>query len=212
MYRFLAILILAGLALAPLRAEPLGPDQLVKRTTEQVLNLLEGQREALKQSPERLYDLIQGELLPHFDFELIARWVLGKYWRQASEAQQARFTREFRNLLVRTYGTALLAYTGQEIEYRPLRLPDDARDAVVQTVVRDRNGPSIPIDYRLRRQRSGEWKVYDVAIENVSLVSTYRSSYAAEIARDGMESFLDGLSRRNAEAARPRAPAPGENA
>jgi phospholipid transport system substrate-binding protein len=127
----------------------------------------------------------------------MSRSVLGKHWLNATEKQREAFVHEFRVLLVRTYSTALLEYHDQSIEYLPLRGEAGATDVTVRTEVRRSNGPSIPISYDLYFS-NGQWLVYDVNIDRVSLVANYRSSFSTQIRRDGLDSLLEQLNKRNA--------------
>jgi phospholipid transport system substrate-binding protein len=128
----------------------------------------------------------------------MSRLVLGKYWRKATPEQREAFVREFRELLIRTYATALLNYSGQDIVYLPVRVGKDVRKVTVNTQVRATGAPAIPVDYRLWLSDNG-WKVYDVSIDNISLVSNYRSSFASQIRRyklDGLIAKLQKLNQR----------------
>ncbi|MEO6697313.1 MAG: ABC transporter substrate-binding protein, partial [Gammaproteobacteria bacterium] len=110
-------------------------DELVRETSERMLTALKNEHDALKANPSKLYVLTEEIILPHFDFERISSWVLGKYWREATPEQKARFTQEFRNLLVRTYATAMLEYSGQEIKYLPFKADAGANTVTVRTEV-----------------------------------------------------------------------------
>lgn len=175
------------------------PLDLVKETTDQVLNKIAGQREQLRADPGKVYELVNELVLPRFDFDYMSQLVLGKYWSRASVEQKSQFVQAFRELLVRTYATTLLNYSDQEIDYLPLRMVSGATDATVNTRVVGGGAPPIPINYSLH-QKAGEWKVYDVAIDNISLVSQYRTSYAAHIKRyqmDGLIRQMHKLNERN---------------
>ncbi len=177
------------------------PQALIKSTSDQVLARLKADHDELQAHPDKVYALVEDIVLPHFDFHRIARWVLGKYSRRASAAQMARFTEEFRMLLVRTYATALLQYTNQQIDYLPLRMKPGATDVTVKTEIQQPGAFPIPIDYDLYLpEGSKEWKVYDVSIDSVSLVSNYRSTFAGEIRRKGLDALIDSLAKRNHEA------------
>lgn len=179
------------------------PDQLVRQTSEQMLAVLKAQRAELEADPGKLYGAVSEIVLPHFDFEKMARWVLGKYWRQADAAQREAFTRAFRELLVRTYGTALLSYDDQEVAYLPLHMAAGDKQVTVRTEVDQHGAPSIPINYSLYLGEGG-WKVFDVVVNGVSLVSNYRTSFSNEIRANGMQALIDRLIERNREANQPR--------
>ncbi len=197
MKRVVVTLLLAfGLALQ-VGAVP-SPQALVKDTSERMLAKLKQERELLAQEPGRIYELVDEILLPHFDFEYMSQLVLAKYWRRASADQRRAFTGEFRTLLVRTYAKSLSAYTDQQISFLPFReLKGD--DVTVRTEVEQPGSFPIPIDYRLH-QRGGEWKVFDIIIDGVSLVTNYRSSFAREIRKGGIDSLVKTLQARNQEA------------
>ncbi len=189
----------AGLALscAVAVADDLNPETLVRQTSDRMLAVLKEQHDVVAAQPDRLYGLVDDIVLPHFDFERMARWVLGKYWRQASAQEQADFVREFRNLLVRTYGTALLEYTDQKVNFLPVRISEDGKDATVRTEVQRPGGLPVPINYSMFRREDG-WKVYDVAIDGISLVSNYRTTFATEIRANGIGGLIHRLAERNA--------------
>lgn len=167
------------------------PQAVVKDTTDRILAEIKDKKQELNRSPGKIYPLVDEIVLPRFDFPRMAQLVLGKHWRRATTEQKKAFVIEFRELLVRTYATALLNYSGQEIEYLPVnRKPKDTR-VVVETMVRDGGSPPLPIEYKLFLDGE-KWMVYDVVIDKVSLVSTYRSSYSSKIRRYK----LDGLIKR----------------
>ena len=186
--------LVVGLAGAAHAAAP--PDQLVRETTDEVLSQLTENRDAMKQNPERLYRMVNDIVLPHFDFERMSRYVLGKHWRDADPEQQEQFVEEFRTLLVRTYATALFEYTGQEIVYKPFRHEEGDKKAIVKTEVKAQDGPPIPIDYALMQEGEG-WKVFDIKIDGLSLVTNYRSQYGRTIQTQGIDTLIASLSEKN---------------
>lgn len=189
---------LAG-AVAWAEEEPLGPRELVMHTSEDVLQTLRREKAGYEAHPERVYELVDKLVVPHFDFARMARWVLGKHWRAATAEQRQRFTEEFRNLLVRTYSAALLDYTDQRIEYDPLRVsPSDRKVAVVRTRVQRPGAPEVPIDYTMYRS-ARDWKVFDVSVDGISLVTTYRTSFGQEVRQHGIEGLIASLEARNAQ-------------
>ncbi|MBI5039664.1 MAG: ABC transporter substrate-binding protein [Gammaproteobacteria bacterium] len=191
---------LFGLALntAVAVADNLDPETLVRQTSDQMLAVLKEQHDVIKAEPERLYGFVDNIVLPHFDFERMARWVLGKHWKRASPEQRKRFVDEFRTLLVRTYGTALLEYTNQKVNFLPLRMAEGSNDVTVRTEVIKPGGASIPINYSMFHRDDG-WKVYDVTIDGISLVSNYRAEFSAQISSAGMDGLIQRLVERNAQ-------------
>ncbi len=173
------------------------PEEVVMSTADAVLERLAADKEALDTDPGRIYGLINEVVIPHFDFVNMSKWVLGRTsWRTASEAQRTAFINEFRMLLVRTYTKALLEYSEQAIKYLPTEKKTDSRLVVVKTEINRPGSDALPIDYRMH-VNEGKWKVVDVVVDNVSLVSIYRSSFSSEIKKNGFESLIDKLSKRN---------------
>lgn len=194
----LPLVLLLLLAMSqPLLAAEHPAEQLVKETTSKVLARLRADHDELKANSDRIYPLVEELILPHFDFERMSIWVLGKNWRLASPEQRKRFTREFQTLLVRTYATALLEYTDQTIEYLPFRADPEDKRVTVRTEIIQPGGHNIPLDYRMYRNQDGQWKVYDISVDGVSLVTNYRSSFAAEINRGGIDKLLQKLAEMN---------------
>jgi phospholipid transport system substrate-binding protein len=188
--------LLWAVAAASVAAESLDPQALVRRTADRVLGEVLANKAELNANPSRIYDLVQRHVVPYFDFRQMTQAALGRHWRSATEAQRTALTREFQELLVRTYGVALLNYSGQQIEYLPVRTGRPGDDVTVQTKVAERGAPPIPIDYRLSKA-SGDWKVFDVVIDGVSLVSNYRTSFAEEVQRFGLDGLIQKLADRN---------------
>lgn len=184
------LLLCLGLPLAGQAAS--GPQELVKETTDQTLLRLQRERTVLQQNPDGIYDLVKEVITPHFDFVRISAWVLGKYWRTASKEQKLRFVTAFRTLLVKTYGVVLLDYTDQEIRYLPLRDDPASGDVTVRTEVVQPNGDAVSINYRLYLN-NGAWKVYDISVEGVSLVTNFRTSFATEIKQSGLDTLIQRL-------------------
>ena len=191
----LALLFGAGLSGAANR-EP-EPVALIRSTADYVLAQIRQRKAELEKDSSGIYELVQEKILPHFDFRVMSRGALGRYWRRATEAQKQRIAQEFQELLVRTYATTLLNYSDQEVEYLPFRGKPGDKRVTVSTRVHDRGGPPIPINYRLYRTSDGRWKIYDVVVDGVSLVSSYRSSFAAEVKKGGIEGLITSLSEHN---------------
>jgi len=171
-------------------------EEIVKTTADQVIAKLKADREALKAKPELIYGLVDELIIPHFDFTSMSKWVLGQNWRKATAAQQDAFTVQFRTLLVRTYAKALLEYSDNEITYFPVQNNPDSNLVVVKTAVAQTGSNTIPINYSMH-VKDGDWKVVDVAIDGISLVSTYRGSFATEIRTNGLDSLINQLIDKN---------------
>lgn len=166
------------------------PDVLVKETTDKVLSELTSNRETLQTDVNQLYQMVDEIVLPHFDFTRMSKLVLGKHWKKASKKQRQQFQREFKSLLVRTYATALFEYTDQEIIYKPFRYKEGSDRAVVKTEIVPGDGPNIPLDYALQKEADGVWRVYDVRIDGISLVTNYRTAYGRFIESRGMDKLI----------------------
>ncbi|WP_455208057.1 MlaC/ttg2D family ABC transporter substrate-binding protein [Kaarinaea lacus] len=195
-----ALLLIAGQAGSQVFAADNNIDhpalKLVRDTTVLIKKRVKEEDEAIKANQERLYDLVNEIVLPHFDFEKMSNWVLGKNWRTANKEQQQRFTEEFSRLLVRTYSRAIYDNIDQQINFLPMR-GEPAEDKVtVRTEVPQAAGFPIPIDYKMYKKEN-EWKVYDVVIDAISLVANYRTSFNQEIKKSGIDSLIASLADRN---------------
>ena len=172
------------------------PQDVVQNASDRMIAALKAEREVIKADPARLYPLVEEIVLPHFDFERMSRWVLGKHWRTASDSQKAAFVNEFRALLVRTYATAMAEYRDQEIFYLPFKAGSAADDATVRSEIRAPGAPPIPVSYNLYLTNN-QWKVYDVVIDGVSMVANYRSTFSHEIRQGGLDGLITKLVTRN---------------
>ena len=179
------------------------PRVLLQEMTDQVLA-------EIRKDPEQLQDvarvrvLADRYILPHIDFYAAAQWVLGKHWRMASEQQRQRFAAEFRALLLNTYLRSITTYHENVIRILPLRAAPQADRAEVDAEVEQPGGPTIHVGFRLHRA-AGEWLVYDITIDGISLVTTHRSGFSREITEQGLDSLIARLSRMNSDATAERA-------
>ena len=195
------LLMLLLSVLSVTQAEALTPDQLIKQTSDQVLNTLKKNKSVYDKDPDKVFELVNDIILPHMDFRAMSKLALGKHWRDANETQQEAFVDAFKILLVRTYGRSLSEYTNQVIVYLPYQPPEeDKRTVVVQTQIKQDTGPVIPIDYRLRI-KDDIWKVYDIKIDGISLVTNYRNSFASDIRNVGMDGLIQKLKSKYEEKA-----------
>lgn len=183
------------------------PDQLLEATLHEMLEALRAERATLEDDPKHIYTLVEDILVPRIDFGRASRWVLGRHWRTASDEQKRAFVREFRTLLVRFYSNALVEYVNTNeipdadiMTFKPLRVPADEKDVTVRSEVRQPNGSTIPVDYQMYRTKRG-WRVYDVSVEGISMVVSYRSTFATEISQGGMDGLIASLRERNAKLA-----------
>jgi len=177
-------------------AAEMAPDALVKETSQNVLEIVKKDKDIQAGSKQKIYALVDAKVLPHFDFKRMTQLAVGKSWRQATPAQQDELVKEFRTLLVRTYSTSLSTYKNQVIDYKPLRMEPGDTDVTVRTVVNQPGGQPIPIDYGLQKTADG-WKVYDVVVDNISLVTNYRGSFSSEIRKSGIDGLIKVLVDKN---------------
>ncbi|MDC9724319.1 MAG: ABC transporter substrate-binding protein [Gammaproteobacteria bacterium] len=187
-----------SLTTAMLQAEEQAePVALVQEATERMLQALKDNEEQLAEDSSIIYGLVQDILMPNFDFDKMSKLALGKNWRKADVEQRERFTEEFRLLLVRTYSTAMLEYTDGEIHFLPFHDDLEKKKVKVRMEILQSGGPSIPMTLSMYLNKEKAWKVYDVKIDGISLVTNYRSTFATEIRNDGMDKLIERLASRN---------------
>lgn len=184
------------LALTPtwLAAQDAAPEQVVEETANKVVQAIVERREELRQDQEALHALVEDHLLPHVADEYVARLVLGVHWRRASPQQRERFHDVFYKSLVQTYAAGLLEVTDERVKVLPRRGDLDPKGTMVRTEVVRSGAPPISVNYMLRRTEDG-WQVFDVIIEGVSYVATYRSMFSSEINRAGLDALIERLER-----------------
>jgi phospholipid transport system substrate-binding protein len=192
--------LMAGIAATMLvgvaSASDMAPDALVKATATDVLDIIKKDKDIQNGDMRKISALAEEKILPHFDFERMSRMVLGKHWNRATKEQQQQFITEFRSLLIRTYASALTKYRNQTIEYKPFRAQPSDTEVTVKTQIVQPGGQPLPIDYSLVKKEDG-WKVYDVAIEGVSLVTNYRGQFSTEVRQSGMDGLIQRLAEKN---------------
>jgi len=174
------------------------PVELLERTSTQVIKILRDDHELLKNEPDRIYKVIDDYILPHLDDVTMAKLALGKNWKKATREQKLQFVEEFKNLLVRTYSKSLIEFKDQEIKYFPVKLAADAQKVSVNAEVIQPGGPSIPMAYRMRIKNNA-WKVYDIKIDGISLVTSYRGTFTQEVRKSGIDGLLKYLHDKNSK-------------
>jgi len=192
--------------LAPLaQAQTVAPDVLVKTITDEVAAAIKKDKDIQAGDTAKAAELIEAKIVPHFSFTRMARIAMARNWRSATPEQQKQLASEFKTLLVRTYSTALVNYKEQRIDYKPLRAKSDDTEVTVKSEVKQ-SGSSQPvsIDYEMEKTDNG-WKVYDVKVGGVSLVTTYRDTFASEVRERGIDGLIKSLAAKNRETDRPRA-------
>ena len=193
-------LALAVLSSSMVSATVPAPQQVVEQTSAQMIQALHQNSAALRKDSSHIYELVEQIVLPHFDFQLMSRWVLGRAWQTATPEQRQQFAVEFRTLLVRTYAKALLEYADEEVRVLA-QAPVTGDETVVKTEVRPKTGRPIQINYSMHLGDNG-WKVYDVSVEGVSLVTNYRSTFASQMRSNGLDVVIADLRKRNAQGQR----------
>jgi phospholipid transport system substrate-binding protein len=173
-----------------------GPEQLIRETTDKVLDEIRTNSEQYKSDPQGVYDLVNTVVLPHFDFAAMTDLALGRYKDEVSEQQRPEIINQFGMLLVRTYSSALLEYTDEVLVYLPMEGSEAEGEVTVRTEIEQAGGFPIPINYVLRNGDDG-WKVYDISVDEVSLVTNYRSSFARAIKKKGIDGLIETLRSRN---------------
>lgn len=193
------MLLMISVAQTVVIAEEMHPAAtLVMKTADEMMSRLRAERELVKKDQNRVNQLVEEIVLPHFDFENMSASVLGKYWRTANADQRSRFRNEFKTLLLRTYAKALVDNMDRKIEYEPVRAKDNATDVTVRTSIPQDGGFPLPINYSLELIDK-EWKVYDVEIDAISLVKNYRTTFSKEVKESGIEHLIKTLTDRNKE-------------
>ncbi|MCG6896206.1 MAG: ABC transporter substrate-binding protein [Thiocapsa sp.] len=194
------LLLLALIGLVPHGAASASADDataLVKRTTERMLATLEARRAEVDRDPSLIFGMIESGVAPHFDFERITQGAVGQSWRAATPAQQRALVDGFKQVLIRTYARSILSYSGEEIRYLPVKPGSRPSTVTVSTEIYAPGSAPIPVDYRMHNS-SGAWKVYDVVINNASLVGNYRTSFTNEIRQSGLDGLIAKLGDMNA--------------
>ncbi len=188
---FFASLVLAGSVVAQE-----APDVLVQRVTEEVLEIVRKDKEIQNGSTGKVIDLVDKKVLPHFNFTHMTRLALGKDWNKASPQQQQQLTAEFKTLLVRTYSNALTGYKNQKVVFKPFKMAPADTDVLVRTEVQQPGNKPVQLDYSLEKLESG-WKVYDVIVAGISLVTNYRDQFGQEVRNGGIDGLIASISAKN---------------
>ncbi len=175
------------------------PTAVLQQVSNTLINKLKAEKLVLKKNPTEVYKLVRVYLLPHVDMNLLSHAVLGNEWKKATSQQKSLFKERFTTIIIRTYSSALAAYTNETIKFLPIRDGYEGKRTVrVDSRIIRQDGPSIPVSYRLIK-RGQTWKVYDLIVEGVSLVQSYRSQFSSILAQGGMPTLLDKMASHNAK-------------
>ena len=172
------------------------PDVLIKQVTEDVLEIVRNDKDIQAGNTQKAIDLVDKKVLPHFDFLHMTALALGKDWRKATSQQQQQLTAEFKTLLVRTYSNALTGYKNQKVVYKPFKMNAGETDVLVRTEVLQPGSKAVQLDYSLEKKESG-WKVYDVTVAGISLVTNYRDQFAQEVRNGGVDGLIATVAAKN---------------
>ena len=181
-----------------------GPTQLIETAANAMLKELDTHRAEFRKDPSRLYAVVDRILLPFFDVDYAARLVLAKNWRTASADQRKRFVTAFYHSLLNNYGDAFVEFTGDRIKVMPSKADAAAITATVRTEVKRQNGQKVPVNYSLHKTDLG-WRAWDVVIEGISYVKSFREDFGAEIEKKGLDSVIARLESQSVASAKPHA-------
>jgi phospholipid transport system substrate-binding protein len=183
------------------RAEVVAPDALIRNTVQEVIAIIKQDKDIRAGDQKKILDLVESKVLPHFDFSRMTQLAVGKHWRTATPEQKQALVTEFRNMLVRTYTKVFTVYRDQTVEVKPFKLAvDDATEATVRTIINQPGAQSIPVDYEMKKAADG-WKAYDISIEGVSMVMSYRGTFTTQIQDSGIDGLIKTMADKNANAA-----------
>ncbi|HSM97498.1 MAG TPA: ABC transporter substrate-binding protein [Gallionella sp.] len=192
--------VLAYCALGAARAEVIAPDVLIKNTVAEVTAIIKQDKDIQSGDQRKINALVDAKVLPHFDFQRMTQLAVGKYWRTASPEQKQALVTEFRNMLVRTYTKVFTVYRDQSIEVKPFRMAAGDTEVTVKTVISKPGSQLTLVDYEMKKAGDG-WKVFDISIEGVSMVMSYRGTFASQIEESGIDGLIKTLSDKNTSSA-----------
>ena len=194
MNRFFAALLVCLVSVSAMAAE--APDAMVKRVSEEVLDIVRQDKDIRNGDTQKIVALVDAKVLPNFNFQRMTSLAVGRDWRGANPAQKNRLAEEFKMLLVRTYSNALTSYSNQRIVFKPFRMKDGETDVLVRSEVIQPGSQPVQIDYWLELA-DGKWKVYDVVVAGISLVTNYREQFSREVRDGGIDGLIASLAAKN---------------
>ena len=177
-------------------AQDVAPDVLVKRITTEVIDIIKQDKDIQAGNSKKIADLVEKRILPHFSFARMTQIALAVNWRRATPEQKKQLTEEFKTLLVRTYSNALALYRDQRIDFKPLHMRPDDVDVTVKSEVRQRGKQPVTLHYDMEKTAHG-WKVYDVKVGGVSLITNYREDFAGQVRESGIDGLIKSLVSKN---------------
>lgn len=192
-----ALVVLMFLAPGLVYADAVQPDQLIRNTVDEVIAIIKKDKDIQAGDPKKIVALVDEKVLPHFDFTRMTRLAVGKYWRAATPQQRDVLVTEFRNLLVRTYTKVFTVYRNQTVDIKPFRMAAGDTEVTVKTVINKPGSEPVPVDYEMEKI-GDDWKVFDISIEGVSMVMSYRGTFASEVESGGIDGLIKTLTAKNA--------------
>lgn len=187
-------------AVGVVHAEVIAPDALIKNTVQEVIAIIKVDKDIQSGDQKKIIALVDAKVLPNFDFSRMTQLAVGKYWRTATPEQKQSLVTEFRNMLVRTYTKVFTVYRDQTVEVKPSKIATDDTEVTVKTVISKPGSQPILVDYEMKKADSG-WKAYDISIDGVSMVMSYRGTFATQIQESGIDGLIKTLSVKNVNAA-----------
>ncbi len=205
------VLMLISTLAAPFSfGQDIAPDVLLKAVTLEVIAIIRQDKDIQAGNPTKIAAVVETKILPLFDFNRMTQLAVARNWRLATPEQQKALTREFRTLLVRTYSAALSNYNEQVIEFKPLRAASGDTDVTVKSVMKHPGTEPLPMNYDMEKTAAG-WKVYDINIDGISLITTYRETFAGKVREGGVEGLIKSLADKNREGDARKRPRQTEN-
>lgn len=194
MFKSLLCVLLSVLALQAMAQE--APDVLARKVMTEVLEIVKTDKAIQAGDQKRIFELVETKVVKHFDFTHMTALAMGREWRNASAEQKAALSAEFQTLLVRSYSNALAQYKNQTVDFKPLRMQPTDTDVVVRTEIKQPGAKPVAIDYDMEK-KGDSWKVYDVMVAGVSLVTNYRETFSQEIKAGGVDGLIKSLRDKN---------------
>jgi phospholipid transport system substrate-binding protein len=191
-----AVILISVLAAPFTAAQDTAPDVMLKAVTMEVTAIIRQDKDIQTGNPAKVANLVETKILPLFDFTRMTQIAVGRNWRLATPEQQTVLTTEFRTLLVRTYSTALSSYRDQAIEFKPLRLASGDNEVTVKSVMKQSGTAPVTMDYDMEKSAAG-WKAHDIKIDGISMISTYRETFAGKIRDGGVDGLIKSLLDKN---------------
>jgi phospholipid transport system substrate-binding protein len=195
MMKKLTAFLLATLSAAAVFAQE-APDVMMRRVSEEVLEIVRNDKDIQSGNTSKAIALVDAKVLPHFNFPHMTALAVGKDWRKATPPQQQQLTAEFRTLLVRTYSNSLTSYRDQKVVYKSFKMSPADTDVLVRSEVQQAGHKPVPIDYSVEKI-DGVWKVYDVSVAGISLITNYREQFAQEVRNGGIDGLISSLVAKN---------------